>query len=797
MSGRRAVLALGLALASVGVWAACSGGLKLTEGNAFPCHYDVSEDVRDAQCPENWRCGIDATCHPAVDELALLGNEPTYVTSRRFPKVLTGAAKFVSGEPQEQQLLVGYEDGSAYRTDGRVVHPVSLPEGTDSAALVGSYLLVKSQSSPTSSLTVYDFPPSAAAPASPRSVQEGSVPVLGIEGVRTLSEVLPAGPRVAISLLRPLNLAGEVDPVTAQYKPFPPSFEAMTNGTVVVCTGPNGQGCPGTGEPITGSYDDVRYVPAGQLGLNPSAPLEPLPVVLTPTRILVRVDASGSWRVLNPTDALVPSTQTVGSSRGLLRHDSTAGLWAVRRTIQGKDVLTTLSLARATQRLTRTWSDCAPCGSGKLISFTPLADGSLGVEVLCKTASNTLSLARVIGSSVLTSTDACLLQPLEPPVALKDVSGLPETPVVDEAHGGGLVLGGKHGQLWTGNVLSRLRPVFLDRAPVAAELLFNGLMAFTPSFVAVDLSSGSADGPGLTALAPGQQTEEDGQEQVVGLGNLVEGSPAWILLASGQVVRMDGSSDTLAVSAAYGPKLVGSRGEPITGPFLGQGVKIDDNRFSLVLTANDQLYYAEVDKSLLSGAAEAVDVLPPKLSPDPNFPIISLARDRTVSLTSNDGARVRGWVATGRAVFTFHQEAATKGWAVKQLSLGESEPVEVWTHEQDTASHGRVGLRSGEVLSLPDGLPLTQLLPDKKRATDYASLNGWPIVLTSTGVYHGVKTQRADGKPGLLAWQPLELPSTITEADLVGARVRVVKEPTASVLYLFTNNGFVYQLGRI
>jgi hypothetical protein len=155
---------------------------------------------------------------------------------------------------------------------------------------------------------------------------------------------------------------------------------------------------------------------------------------------------------------------------------------------------------------------------------------------------------------------------------------------------------------------------------------------------------------------------------------------------------------------------------------------------------------------------------------------------------------VRGWLSTGRSLFEYQQSAEGQ-WSVTPLPLGDGEPVEVWGRQAGTATtYGRVGLRDGQVLRLPSGVPLTQPLPEQDLAVDYASLDGWPMALGEKHVYRTVKTTRADGQEGLLGWGPLVLPPGLREDDLKGARIEVVTEAGTQALLLFTRTGFVYRL---
>jgi hypothetical protein len=319
------------------------------------------------------------------------------------------------------------------------------------------------------------------------------------------------------------------------------------------------------------------------------------------------------------------------------------------------------------------------------------------------------------------------------------------------------------------------------------------LLAFTPDFAAFGAPEGD---PRALAMVVIGGPPDSGVSDRLGVGNVVQGLPNWLLGESGQIVQVEYTTDGgLTLHPSYGPQLVAPSGLSTAGPFQGQGTGFDGG-VSLMLAANDQLYYVDLLKTELKPEPAEVERLTPRLTPDPNFPVRSLARDRTVSLTAQTGARVRGWASTDRSVFQFEQAAATGGWTMAPLPIGDGEPVEVWSREAGNTSYGRLGLRDGLVLRLPQGLPLTQKLPEGERVVDYASLAGWPVALGERALYRTVPTQLSNGQPGLLAWQPLPLPDGLTAADLEGARISVVPILGNPTLYLFLRTGFVYRLGE-
>jgi hypothetical protein len=853
---------------ALGLWLACSGGLKVDEGNAFPCDFRKPEEERDLQCPPAWKCGIDGRCHDGKEEASPLGDEPVFQGERRFPRLLDGTTRFIAVDPRfippeenspgpgepaevlpEPGFVIGYEDGGTYVTVGPQSARLSPTAQAQSVALLGERIVWLEEPAVTPQLKLYTLDPQVGL-GSPTPVRAGLQPLAGVRALRLPTPSLDGGPRPSLVVLRGDEQAGEVELDGATYRPFPVGFYTLPDGGLQGCGPPGPVACPP--ESTAARYKDVRLVAKLSMVLplpgQDLAPLaaEPVPVAVTSTSFLWRSQPPddkmpyGEWRLLNPTEALstegpppdggMPGGGAPRQDPWLMRHNMMGGLWAVQRPMSvprgnrvvQQNVLSTWALKRSPQRpeephLERAWDDCSPCGEGRLVTFTPVSDGALGVEVLCESQSGTRAMFRVVGSSVVSPVETCLRQPLEAPF---DLSELPSVRsgtevrfkpgAVDEARGAGLVLGGAHGQFWRGESLSRLKPGFLDRTPLAVVPfeVFPGqqmLLALSRDFISVGPFDfeipGAPRGEGLWVTVPGPDVEEGGPSEGPRIGNVVEGVQGWFLLDEGRIFRVKfAEGEVPEPSEAYGPQLLGPSGEPAVGPYLGQGVPMDGG-VALVLAANDQLYYREVPLSELSQEEGQAGVLTPRLTPEANFPVRSLALDRTVSLTAKTGPRVRGWVATSRSVFEFEQDAETEAWKLEQLPLGGGEPVEVWTREAESTSYGRLGLRDGQVLRLPQGLPITQPLPDRdQRVVDYASLAGWPIALGERGIYRTVPTTLSGGEVGLMRWEPLPPPPGLTAAGLEDAvkeaRIAVVKEEGREVLYLFTRTGFVYRLGE-
>ncbi|WP_147443829.1 hypothetical protein [Corallococcus sicarius] len=811
-SARRFLVGLLGAASLWAVAAACSGGVKVDEGNAFPCDLTQSEDVRDTACPPAWRCGIDNRCHEATEESVTSASEPTFEATRRYPVLLEGDARMVASDTRGGQVVVGHADGGAFLSNGRVVRALTVePPALTPAqlAFTGTRVAVVTPRSAVSGENALllgrldDTRPQVAA-----LTVEPAVVTRGVRGLRTAPGRLERG---LLAVLLDTLGAGEVAPDTGAYTLYPGALRALPDAGVEVCGAAPLPPCP-PGSLLP--YLDVRPVPTSLFTKDAGAGPDALPVVVTPEYFFWRAPTSvpggrDTWKVLNPEDPIsaggAPSPATAERAAvWSLRHSETAEVWALRRPLDGRHVLGTWVLRRSggEPRLERAWADCTPCGSGRLVAFTPVSDGALGVEVLCESAqAGRRTLARVVGSSVVNPSDACLTQPLEAPVDFSELSSdgttgtrLARAGAVDDAQGAGALLGGEHGQVWRGRTLSTLRPLYLDRVPLSVAALGNGLLALTRDYLSLEVPDSRLPARvGLSVTASSVEADGGVLEQPA-LGGLVEGSAGWLVLESGQVAKVNtqGTTADVSLGSTYGPQLLAPSGAPTSGPFLGQGATADGG--SLVIAANDQLYYLE-GISPTTEPGQLAGVLP-RLTPDPGFPVRSLARDRTVSLTGATPQRVRGWVATGRGLFEYAQSKEGR-WSLTPLPLGDAEPVKVWSREGGGVGYGRVGLRDGVVLRLPEGLPLTQPLPDEGRVVDYVSLAGWPVALTETDVYAAtVRGTRADGQAGLLQWMPLSRPVGLTNEALLGARIFVVKHDSEEVLYLFTRTGFVYQLGK-
>ncbi|QSQ21150.1 hypothetical protein JY651_39080 [Pyxidicoccus parkwayensis] len=808
MSARRGLAGLIFAVGALTVAGACSGGLKVDEGNPFPCDYAKAEEVRDTACAPGWRCGIDSHCHEDVPEAATLGEPPdTPASTRVYPKLLAIEPRFIAADSRGERVLVGSTGDALFTTNGFSARQVG---GTPSvrAAFVGGRVALQQVTGgieATGTVLALGSLEEGAGGVSASPVQPQ------VKDVRALRAATLPDAGSSLLVARTSGQLGEVDVSTGTYTDFPGGFGVQTDGGVCVAGSPL-PGCSGgaTVLPLL----DARPVPASDLMLDRSRQDDVLvPVVATRDFFFWRkpgtTPGGDTWQVLNPDDPVSREGISI-PGEPLLRHGEGATVWGLRRSVRESassakayDVLSTWTLRRTSQgpRLERAWDDCAPCAASHLVTFTPVSDGAVGVEVLCESDLGTRALFRVVGASVTSPANTCLRQLLDAPVDLSEIAttvstdGRRVTPgAVDDSRGEGLALGGAHGQLWVGRTLSTLRPIFLDRAPLAVGTLEVGPLgdtfaALTPDFLALRFNLGAVEPEGLTVVDRRQGA--GGASEPARLAAVVRETPGWLVLESGQLVKVSPADGSLG--NAYGPQLLAPNGEPAQGPFLGQGIPATQTQgASMVLTANDQLYV--LDSAKLEAEPGAQPGLLPRLTPDPGFPIRSLARDRTVDIHGTTGPKVRGWLSTGRGLFEY-QQSADGLWSLTPLPLGNGEPVEVWGRESGATTYGRVGLRDGQVLKLPTGVPLTQPLPGRDFVVDYASLDGWPVALGEQGLYVTESVRRTNGQEGLLRWRALSLPGGLTSTeDLKGARIEVVREPGTQALLLFTRTGAVYRL---
>ncbi len=821
---RLAAFALALALA-------CSGGLLVDAGNAYPCHFSFDElDAGVSECPPGWVCGVTDRCQPAADEgipseAYTVHAPPSFDAgvTRQLPGKLTEPVETVARDalaPAHLAATALLPDGGArlYRVKDFQVTGDDVAAATDLALMGDMALAVVAEN-----LLAVDL--SSGVQISPvnAGVPPPQIPLRSATFVRAAATEDQGGARLfgVGARVATVARAGEVKRDAGAS----PWYATMYDEALVVDK--NGPDAGARSLEVL----EVRALSRRQLEL-PSVTLpSPTPDVLLPIAVTrdgfyYRSNAGPveRWTRLNADDEPLVETGPVTPKDVRLHLSENGELWSVAYTPVGASpVLSTWRLERGRpSTLRRAWSDCTPCPRGLVVGFTPSsALGSPIVEVLCDAQSldagvgGRRSLWKVTGSSALVTTERCQLDALEPAFDLAEVGATERRFAVAEATGTGVALGGAHGQLWVGSTLSTALPLFLDRVPLglgaiqlpgAGGKLEPRRFAVTERYVAAELGNN-----GLVSLPLGALTDAP-LEPGVGPRALVREANGWILSGSADLVKVEPRVGTGApLQLSFGPRVLGPRGEPSPGPFAGEALRAvsDGGVSSILVGANDSLYLYRV--GTLADAPTDRNGLTPQLTPEPGFPIRSLTVDRTSSTLdfhAPPGAegrvpQVLGYLVTSRNVFEFELSGAPLRWTQKQIVLAPNEPVEVWMDDA-TTSRGRVGFRDGTIFTLPGGFPLARALPSSNggepdRVLDYANLGGWPVALAESGLYGGVLEQRANGSVGkLLRWERIALPAELTPEVLRACRIEVMRTVDGAferfTLILFTAYGHVYVL---
>lgn len=742
-------------------FAACTGGLQVEKGNAYPCDFTQPEGVRDAVCSPGDVCGVDNRCRQYQFE------GPQFEGDPRLPTFSTADALH-PGLSRSPVVAVAAHFG---------VSPDRLVSVQGAAAPYEVTRLTKGFV-----IAATDAAPLTQAPLTVAQVREASVAIF--EGVgpatvlRGLSDATPlpeGGPPVADG--RALR-AGDAHVLVLRWSATDgPRLLELSAGTPVTGTPIDLSAAQPDGGSVT--VVDARYVP-GPVGRDEALVLSPQGFYLGS-----RVGPALSWRELASASsgdfASLAQPAVQRPKEVSLRHDVSGAVWAYTRP-DGLDprpaVLSTWTLGRAPVVLAKAFNDCTPCRAGHIVATAPLIDPLPAVEVLCAGAAETLSLVKVVGAVGADPNQECLTERLEAPFLLSEVArgaaaaGLDRPVVRDESRGGGVALGGAHGQLWVGAAFSSALPLFLERVPQSAGALAlpDGgavLAALTDRYPAAALVPGLGFqafdvSRSAKALLPSGVTPRALSGQAQG----------YLVMSSGDLVRFSTGFDAGVIEAqvGFGPRLSTARGDPSREPFFLEGVRAVAGKtlVSFVATADDSVYLVPAFEPSPAVAATTVT---PQLTPEPGSPIRSFALDR--SAIGTDGVtRVRAYAVTSRNVYAVTLDGAPPRWSATSLPLSGGEPLEVWM-DHPLGGLGRVGYRDGQIFTLPGGFLLAGPLPqvdggEPTRVLDFDNLGGWPVAMTSTGLYAAefdlLETGRldmrfADGGPGkAMHWVEVALP---------------------------------------
>ena len=398
-------------------------------------------------------------------------------------------------------------------------------------------------------------------------------------------------------------------------------------------------------------------------------------------------------------------------------------------------------------QLSSPWPDCRPCDPGERVELMApsVRSGFPTVDVVC--VGNGLRLpsaVRVFGSVALTQFDACLTEELSTPGPFSRVA-LGPAGIAHWDSQWGLLLGGRHGEVWWGETLTGLEPEFLDRVPLDVAPALAGqtpaIAVIADDYLAVQQNEENTEDAGeLLNGFRRVSLDELGVAENSRLLGFVHGVGGWAVDATGLVVRANlGKVLPAGVTRVQaGPRLVSASEQLIRDSIGGEAfTQVDGGPLGFFLAADDSLYFVQDPELYLAPENEGL-LLVPDLTPEPSVPIRSLALERT-PLGTDGVTRARGYLVTSRNVYSWELSGAPASWSSTPLPLTFGEPVEVW-FDSTRSALGRGGYRDGQIYSLPGGYPLAEALPEGPEGEaplvlDYENLGGWPVAYATTGLF--------------------------------------------------------------
>lgn len=703
-------------------------GLLVAPGNDFPCDFSLPPGSRDAVCSAGDVCGVDNRCRRFRYEGPQFEGKPTFPSfadggAVLHPTLITGAVQFITRTPRtsvagpmgpltrEPLLVLRTSEGSFVGTgvdirpipvSTELVEPVAVREAV-TLALVGR--------TPAGRLAVQRFP----GPMRPDPLLTGPT-VTRLRAFEVDGEALV------------VSLGSETGEVTLEPQL---GFRrwALDAGVFDVAPGP-------------------QVSPRLRAGVT----------LLTENGLAFRFRDGGVEPV---------GERFAVDQGGILGADATGSVYAVVRQ-QGQDVGT-----MAVFQVLRTgtafevrvpWNECTPClergpiqRGVRPFALTPGQDGEgVFVDVLCPDG-----LVRVRGAQGIAARDECEGDARPLPFDFARLGrrrvGALDVAQQDLASPIGFLGGGTQGQVWAGETLSTAAPLYLDRAPLdverlSVELLDGGVGTALVAIAGPGLFA-RPDDAALATLTNGFSRvvlPQLGDKRVVGL---VHESSGWIVLSSGDLffARPSLRAGPLMREVAgvgFGPRLVDGRGDPVSRVLRGEAVtSADGGLVSMLVAADDSLYFIPAPAtSALPGNQGQVT---PQVTPEPSALIRSLALERT-PIGTDGVTKMRGYVVTSRNVYEFKLGGAPLQWTTTPLRLSGSEPVEVW-FDNPRGGLARAGYRDGTIFTIPGGFQLTEPLPSTDAGVaatvlDYENLGGWPVALTSVGLFVARYDATSDGR---------------------------------------------------
>ena len=710
-----------LLLLSCAVLAASCKGLFIDHGNNYPCDFSEPPGTRDEVCQPGDICGLDNLCQKFIYE------------GPRFEGVAT---------------LPEYGPGTS---EGQLLHPLVLNQRVSSVSadlpvMPNSKIFVRqdggfypersghitSQMGLLPTMLPLQFGMVAAAQTfhdttvgPPKVLLRSSTGRLGVGtvGLPNTDPVRSGGLQVTVEGARVIELP---DPTLS----VPVAWGGGEMGAVMH-RGPN--------------WEYEKWVTGGPEVFDVAA-------LAVGGRFWVFALEAAGVEIVDASDAgvsLGATMDTLSVTSGALKTDPATRIISAIRTAStpvAVDVLSTfqVNVTSTGPQLSAPWPDCRPCDPGERVELMApsVRSGSATVDVICAGEARLPTAVRVFGSVALTQRDACLTEEISLPVPVSRFA-LEASRIVHWNSQWGLLLGGKHGEVWWGNTLTELEPEFLDRVPRdVAPALAGGSPALTviaDDYLAVQQNADNTQEQG--ELLNGFRRvplSELGVAENSRLAGFVHGVEGWAVDSTGLLVRAHLGKNLPAGGARVqvGPRLVTSSEELIRDSIGGEAfTEADGGPIGFFLAADDSLYFVP-DPEVYFKPENEGSVFVPDLTPEPSVPIRSLALERT-PLGTDGIERGRGYLVTSRNVFKWELSGAT--WSSTPLELNVGEPVEVW-FDQTRSALGRVGYRDGQIYSLPGGYPLAQALPEgpegqPSQVIDYENLGGWPVAYTSTGLF--------------------------------------------------------------
>ncbi|MDP2274181.1 MAG: hypothetical protein Q8N23_12360 [Archangium sp.] len=693
--------------------AACTG-LYLENPNAYPCDFADGPGVRDEVCHPGDICGTDNVCKPFIYEGPRFEGQATLPEygpqsgegALLHPLVLDGVVSQVTANLPVTRGPVAYlqQGSNIFEVKGGHV-------GDATSVLMGP--LPPGFGLPTAMQPFYDSPGPGLevllASASGRlavrsglmtdSVRRGMLPF-----VATGFRVVDQSPFQAMPVAWNTNELGVVQRAGMNWNFVPWVVDGGTVLDVASVT------LPGRAWVLALQPESILVIDATDAGVSSAAAF----------------DAFAAFTVNGGSLKSDPGNRIIAA----LRHGSTPPV----------DVLSTFQVNVGAEGpvLTSPWPDCAPCRPTERVELVApsVRSGVPTVDVVCRRAVGLARTLQVVGSVALTQFDGCLTEELEVPIAFENVA-LDGGRLVQWDSQDGLLFGGTHGQLWSGETLTSLAPEFLDRVPRDVTPVVLG---DTPS-LAVIADDYLAIQQTLDPRRPSEQLngfrrvparELDGLEFI----GFIHGISGWAVVNGGDLVQLTRDADG-GTRLSAGAQLVTASEDPIRDSIGGEAFIAQDGGISFFVVADDSLYFLKDPELTLDPEGELTS-LTPQLTPEPSVPIRSLALERT-PLGTNGTDRARGYLVTSRDVYSWALGGTPARWSSTQLVLAGGEPVEVWFDSARSAL-GRVGYRDGQIFSLPGGSPLAEALPAGPdgvfpRVLDFENLGGWPVAYASTGLF--------------------------------------------------------------